>query len=131
MAAFHATRARSLVGTPFRAQGRDVEHGLDCAGLAIAVFGLPPKLGRTDYRLRGDHRAELTRHLAGPFRRLSRRQARPGDLLMFDVAQDQLHLGVMTDAGLVHADARLRRVVETPGQPEWPMIGVYRLRVRK
>jgi hypothetical protein len=39
---------------------------------------------------------------------------------------DQLHLGVRTERGFIHAHAALRRVVETPGSPEWPLIAVYR-----
>jgi hypothetical protein len=44
------------------------------------------------------------------------------------VAADQMHLGVLTANGFVHADARLRKVVETPGEPGWPVIGIYRRR---
>ena len=45
-------------------------------------------------------------------------------------ADDQLHLGILTRQGFVHADACLRRVVETPGAPSWPVAGIYRLRRR-
>jgi len=30
----------------------------------------------------------------------------------------------------VHAHAGIRRVVETPGMPEWPVVAAYRRRVR-
>jgi hypothetical protein len=131
MATMDAARARALVGVRFRAQGRDPEQGLDCVGLALAACGLPAELARSDYRLRGDFRAEVGRVLDGPFRRVLAKQRRIGDLLLMAVAEDQLHLGVLTDAGFVHADARLRRVVETPGEPHWPVIGIYRRRMRK
>ena len=36
-----------------------------------------------------------------------------------------------TDRGFVHAHAGIGRVVETPGEPEWPVIGTYRKRLRK
>lgn len=129
MAVIHAERARALVGVPFRAQGRDPATGLDCAGLVIAAFELPTDLGRTNYRLRGEHFGELMNALAGPFRRVGRGKARAGDLLLLRVADDQAHLAVLTNAGFVHADARLRRVVETPGEPEWQMAAAYRKRV--
>jgi hypothetical protein len=45
-------------------------------------------------------------------------------------AAEQLHLAVLTDAGFVHAHAGLRRVVETAGMPEWPVIGIYRKRAK-
>jgi hypothetical protein len=41
-----------------------------------------------------------------------------------------MHLGIMTDRGFVHADARLGKVVETPGLPIWPTIAVFSRRVR-
>jgi hypothetical protein len=42
----------------------------------------------------------------------------------------QLHLAVLTGSGFVHAHAGIRRVVEAPGFPEWPMLRGYRRRVR-
>lgn len=126
-----AERARKLVGTRFRPQGREAATGLDCAGLAIAAFALPGGQFRRDYRLRGDHRGELERVLARDFRRVARRQCRPGDLMLLAVRSDQLHLAIRTEAGFVHADARLGQVVETPGAPQWKTIAVYRRRARK
>jgi lipoprotein Spr len=130
MAAIDATRARALVGVPFRPQGRDVEQGLDCVGLCLAAYPLPPATGRRDYRLRGDYRTEIKALLERWFRRVRKKELRPGDMLLLDVAADQLHLAVLTGDGFVHADARLRRVVETPGDPSWPLVGVYRRRMR-
>lgn len=123
----YAERARTLVGTPFRLQGRGIE-GLDCVGVALATFGVPPEDVRRDYRVRGDHETEVSAFLARDFRRVAARQLRPGDLMLMRVSSDQLHLGVRTAAGFVHAHARLRRVVETPGRPEWPILATYRRR---
>ena len=131
MALIDAARARALVGVRFRAQGRDPEWGLDCVGLALAACGLPSDFSRADYRLRGKYDAEIKRVLLEEFRRVSKKLRRSGDLLLMKVADDQLHLGVLTDGGFVHADARLRRVVETPGIPQWPVIGIYRRRTRR
>jgi hypothetical protein len=50
--------------------------------------------------------------------------------MLMRVSDDQLHLGVRTADGFVHAHAGLRRVVETPGAPQWPVLGVYRKRRR-
>jgi lipoprotein Spr len=131
MAAIDAERALSLVGVPFRPQGRDAGRGLDCVGLCVAAYCLPIEIVRRNYRLRGDYRIEVKAALRRHFRRISGKQKRPGDLLLLAVAGDQLHLAVLTMAGFIHADAKLRRVVETPGDPEWPLIGVYRRRVRR
>ena len=123
----HAQRARALVGTRFRLQGRD-EQGLDCVGVAIAVFGLPAEAVRRNYRVRGEYEDELRTFLRKQFRRVPVKQLRPGDLMLMRVAADQLHLGIWTGAGFVHADAGLRRVVETPGCPPWPLAAIYRKR---
>jgi hypothetical protein len=48
--------------------------------------------------------------------------------MLLEAGARQLHLAVRTSHGFVHAHAGIRRVVETPGMPEWPMIGVYRMR---
>lgn len=124
----YAEHARALVGTRFRPQGRD-SCGLDCVGLAIETFGIRADAVRRNYRLKGDHRREVETGLTKYFRRISKRDAKDGDVLLLKVARDQLHLAVRTDGGFVHAHAGLGRVVETPGEPEWPLIGVYRKRI--
>jgi hypothetical protein len=121
----HAERARALVGTRFRPQGRG-EHGMDCIGLVLAACGLPEDAAPRDYRLRSDRRDELAAGLLRHFRKV--RCAETGDVMMLEVASDQVHLAVRTDAGFVHAHAGIGRVVETPGMPEWPVIGAYRRR---
>ena len=124
-----ADRARALVGIPFRPQGREL-HALDCVGLVLRTFDLPTDDVRRDYRLRGDHRAELARELKQHFRRLRKAEARSGDVLLMAVRDDQMHLGIRTQQGFVHAHAGIGRVVETPGLPQWPVIGAYRRRSR-
>lgn len=123
-------RAQALVGTRFRPQGRDPSTGLDCVGVVLLAYALPADRDRADYRLRGDHAHELGAAIAVAFRRIARRSARPGDLLMFHTGDQQLHLAIRTADGIVHADARLKQVVERPGEAPWPMIAAYRRRVR-
>jgi cell wall-associated NlpC family hydrolase len=130
MAAIHAARALALAGVPFRAQGRDRERGLDCVGLSLVAYGIPTERVRRDYRLRGGHHREVMETLRVWFRRIGRQQAKAGDLMLLSVAADQLHLAIRTEGGFVHADAGLRRVVHTPGEPQWPLAGVYRRRAR-
>jgi len=122
-AAEAVARARALVGVRFRPQGRSGAAGLDCVGLAAAALGV--EAPRADYRLRGGSAAELEAGL----QRAGLRPApgpRPGDLLMMRSGPQQLHLGVWTGDGIVHADAGLRRVVERPGPPPWPVLGCWR-----
>jgi hypothetical protein len=123
----YAARAQALVGTPFRAQGRDA-GGLDCVGVVLATFGIPAEAARHNYGLRGDHRIELQQRLDAHFRRVSRTRLRAGDVMLLKAADTQYHLAVRTERGFVHAHAGIRRVVETPGTPEWPLLAVYRKR---
>ena len=116
-------RARALVGVPFRPQGRSREAGLDCIGVAAAALAVASV--RCDYRLRGGSLRELEAALAEAGLRPARRWA-PGDLLVLSPGAEQLHLGIWTGGGLVHADAGLRRVVERPGPPPWPVLGIWR-----
>jgi hypothetical protein len=129
MAIEHAERARALIGTRFRAQGRGNE-GLDCIGVVLATFGIDPKSSRNDYRLRGEDPLELDAALLRHFRRLPAGQLAPGDVILMSVDKEQLHRGIRTTGGFVHAHAGLRRVVETPGAPVWKMLGAYRRRLR-
>ena len=126
----YAGRARSLVGTRFRPQGRVPELGLDCIGLVLCAFELPGDLVRRDYRLRGDYRREMVVELGKVFRRVPEHQLRASDLVLLQVAQDQLHLAILTVSGFVHAHARLGKVVETPGTPPWLILGGFRRRSR-
>lgn len=124
----YAARARAFIGVRFRPQGRIPELGLDCVGLVMCTFGLPPDLARRDYRLRGRHLGELIAGLGGPFRRLPRRSARTGDVLVMQVASDQWHLAVVTGHGFIHADAKIGKVVESAGASPWPVTAVFRRR---
>jgi len=119
-------RARGLVGCRYRAQGRDPQLGLDCVGVVCCAFGIPVGDVVRDYRLRSaDVRAavkSIERHF------ISIDEGAAGDLLLMSPARDHLHLAVLTDRGFIHADAGVRRVVETPGAPAWPIVGQYRHR---
>jgi hypothetical protein len=125
----YAARAQALVGAHFRAQGRG-DGGLDCVGVTLATFDVPAQSARSNYRLRGNHLAELKARLEVFFRRVPTTQLRAGDLMLLVPGSDQVHLAVRTGEGFVHAHAGIRRVVETPGIPEWPLVAVYRRRTR-
>ena len=124
-------RARALIGCRFRPQGRDPQTGLDCIGLACAAYRVPTTEIPFDYRLRGNHYGQLVNGLRPWFRRVAKAGGRAGDLVLLEVAPDQFHVAVLTHAGFVHADARLRKVVEAPGTPIWPILSVHRRRKRK
>ena len=115
-------RARALVGTRFRAQGREPD-GVDCVGLVAAALGREG--ARRDYALRGGCLAALEAELKRAGLVLVSELA-AGDVLVMQAGPGQLHLGVWTGSGLVHADAGLRRVAERPGPVPWPVLGVWR-----
>ena len=122
-----AARARALIGTRFRPQGRIAVQGLDCIGLAAAACAVPADAIPADYRMAGTgHGARLADGLAARFRLVRERQS--GDLLLMQPGADCWHLGVWTGDGIVHADAGLRAVVETPGEPAWTVVAIYRLK---
>ena len=125
-----AVRAAKLVGTRFRQQGRSAANGLDCLGLVLLSHRLASAEAPNDYRLRGEHRDAFLSKAERWFRKIPGRSGKPGDVLAMAPAKDQLHLGILTANGFIHADAKLGRVVETPGAPVWPVIATLRRRSR-
>jgi murein DD-endopeptidase / murein LD-carboxypeptidase len=123
--------ARVCIGAPFRFQGRDPAIGLDCVGLAdftYSAVGAKPVLP-VGYALRGgDFRDAEARLSASGFIAVSSSAACAGDLLFLRPGARQLHLAVYYGTGFIHADLGLRRVVETPGRPPWPLLGNWRWR---
>ncbi len=115
-------RARALIGTRFRPQGRTAE-GLDCVGLVALALDLraPPR----DYALRGGSARRLSDALGAAGLTPAERMV-PGDVLVLAPGAGQLHLGLFTGTGLVHADASLRRVVERPLPLPWRVLGIWR-----
>lgn len=105
-----------MLGQPFRPQGRG-QWGQDCLGLVISAArsGGIRIADHEDLPLRGisiGHACEMLVS-AGCFR-LSVHEARPGDVLLQVPAARQIHLCLVTDAGIVEAHGGLRRVIERP-----------------
>jgi hypothetical protein len=122
-----AARARSLVGTRFRPQGRDLALGLDCVGAAAAAAGIPPERIRRDYPLRGQVVGEIENKLGElGWRLVPGDESKAGDVIVCEAGPGQLHLLVSTGTGFVHADAGLRRVTERPFPVPWRVLGAWR-----
>lgn len=84
-------RARALVGTRFRPQGRRREHGLDCIGLVAAAAELPVELVPSGYRLRSEVSEDmLSLTLDGRAERIAVRDARAGDVLLVQTARGSI-----------------------------------------
>lgn len=120
-------RARALVGVRFRPQGRSVETGLDCIGVAIMAIGIPAERVRRDYDLRSSRAEEFNHdmHDLG-FLRIAPVEAEAGDVVLVRAGPAQLHIVVLMPDGFLHADAGLRRVVEVPGRMPWPALSAWR-----
>lgn len=119
--------ARAATGARFRLHGRAVEGGLDCVGLVALALraegfdGCVP----SGYALRSGNAGRVAAMLAAMgLERVC--DGRPGDLLLLDAGPGQLHFAIAAEAGIIHADAVLRRVVERSDLP-WPLIGRWRL----
>ena len=123
-------RARALIGTRFVAQGRDPAIGLDCVGLVLCAYGIERSGVPDDYQIRGAHRGAILDFAKTGFRRVSRRRVRAGDLLVLRPGAAQWHLGLWTGDAIIHADVAIRRVVERPGAPPWPVAAALRPRAR-
>ena len=116
-------RARALLGTRFRPQGRSAAEGLDCVGLV--ALAIDAQQAPCDYALRGGSVRRLAEELAAAGLRPVAHMA-AGDVLVLAPGRGQLHLGLFTGTGLVHGDAGLRRVVERPLPLPWPLLGIWR-----
>lgn len=120
-------RARALVGARFRPQGRSPEYGLDCIGVIAMAIDTDPARVRRDYDFRsGDADLFNAEFAATGMLPVPRSAAEPGDVLLVRPAPMRLHVVLLTDLGYVHADARLRRVVEAPGPVPWPVLSAWR-----
>ena len=123
--------ARAGVGTRFRPQGRSVDIGLDCIGVALlAAAGARVRLGPVPaYALGGDHAVVLGQTLRTLGLRRVRR-GKPGDLVEYQLGPGHRHLAVISEAGIIHAHAGLGRVVEGPAPADclvaasWALPGI-------
>jgi len=115
-------RARAAIGVRFRARGRTATGGYDCVGLVGWAYGVAAPGG---YAMRSGDLARVcaTVSAAGL---VAAEDRRPGDLVLLASGPGQLHLGIDSGTGLIHADAMLRRVVERPDPLPWPVIGRWR-----
>jgi murein DD-endopeptidase / murein LD-carboxypeptidase len=117
--------ARRCVGARFRAQGRDPRTGLDCVG--VAAVALDKDVPPARYGLRGDHGRMIAQVAdAMGLRPIFPGETQWGDLLIVEAGPGQVHMVILTSVGFIHADARLRKVVEVPGRPPWPVLAVWR-----
>lgn len=124
-----ADAAIAMVGSRFRPHGIDPATGVDCVGMVIVAaraggVSCEPPAG---YALRGGDPAAIAARIEASGLVPAPDPPRPGDIGLYISGPAQMHFAITAGAGLVHADAMLRRAVERPGAPPWPLIGRWRL----
>ncbi len=124
--------ARQCLGTPFRHQGRLVNVGLDCAGVAIRVaqavgveyldvsgYGRTPADGQLESSLDAQ---PCLQQLAS----IDDRQ--PGDLLLMRFTAEPQHLAICAGQTIIHAYEHAGICCEHDLSPMWSarIVRVYR-----
>lgn len=125
-----AAAAESLVGVPFRLQGRDPATGLDCVGVvgeALRRCGRQAVLPR-GYGLRMSDVAPLLHFANASGLEPAGGTIAAGDIVLVHLNGLQPHLLVALDRdAYVHAHAGLRRVVRQSGCDLMPALVRWRL----
>ena len=105
-------------------------RSLDCVGLAVYSLFDSDGLAQiaVNYHFRGYYEDWLATGLQnlGLKPQLSNQPWALGDLIVFKPSASQVHLGISTKGGVVHAHAGLRKIVMTP-DPQMRVIGHWRL----
>lgn len=120
--------AREWLGTPWHHQGRVKGVGVDCVGL---VIGVARDLGLSAFDVTGYARRPLESDLLNGCHAHMQPVplAFPGDAMLFRIDGQAQHLGIITDIGLLHAYAPMRRVVEHRLDEAWAarIVAAFRL----
>ena len=115
--------ARSLLGTPY--------SEIDCIGLIVRVIRTAPG-GVGAYRTAGTNTLWKSAESSAKYRDLTWRQegvagAQAGMLAFKRRGTDVHHVGLVTgDGTVIHSSSAWGRVVETPLDGEWTLLGIHR-----
>lgn len=123
--------ARSWLGTPFKHQGRLKLIGCDCVGLiygvAWALGWQYDNVGTYNHR---PHWATMAKELRARLVPIKIDETLEADILLMAFEREPSHLALITDKGIIHAAAMLRRVVEHRLDAVWRsrIRGAYRFK---
>jgi cell wall-associated NlpC family hydrolase len=127
--------ARTWEGRPYNASGAQA-CGANCLGLFVAIArgtgGLErlaaaaePHVGHA----KPPARSALLRALRVHLDQVRPGDAKPGDLLLFNVSDEPRHLAILTEPNVIlHADALHGRVVQHRLPRDWHPVAAFRIR---
>ena len=115
--------ARSLLGVPWRHQGRDPAIGIDCIGLLLLAFDAADDTVYGRNPTNGLLAARCEHHLGPPVAD----GPLVGDVLLlgFGVAGEERHIGLIANdevyggLSIIHTDSVVGKVVEHPFDEKW------------
>lgn len=108
--------ARSRLGAPFRHQGRGAQ--IDCVGL-LASVATQLDIEFEDYRAYPRLPNGQIVPLLQKAGMLLTSERRIGNVAVFRLGKLEWHVAVLSDVGLIHTHAVVRRVVETALDAPW------------
>jgi len=118
--------ARSMVGVPWKHQGRNPTAGVDCVGLVVLTGQLSgvTVYDTANYQRHAKNYDFVTHFVDAGCVAKPIKDRRLGDVLIFNDKTFPAHVGIMADGALgtphlVHAYALRREVVEEELTSEW------------
>jgi NlpC/P60 family putative phage cell wall peptidase len=105
--------AKTWLGTPFKHQGRVKGRGVDCVGI---VIGIAHHFNLTDFDyVEYSHLPDgvtMRKLLDENLQPILIDQAQPGDVYLMRFEYQPQHVSIVTEYGMIHAYAQVRRCVE-------------------
>lgn len=105
--------AREWLGTPWVHHHSKKKIGCDCIGF---MFGAAKNVGITlpeiDNYSRNPHKNQLEKYLENNCLKISIKDRKIGDGLVFSFSGLVTHVAIMTDIGMIHADPFAEEVIE-------------------
>ena len=125
--------ARTWLGTPFHHQARLKGIGADCAGvvgMTGAALGLISASDIPNDYAKQPNAKEMERVLEEKLDRIPPAEAKIGDVLHFAFDRDPQHVAILTDVGIIHSYAQVRKCVEHSFDDTWKarLRGAYRFK---
>ena len=123
--------ARSWLGVPFRPHGR-TRRGIDCVNLVLLVtgevVGVPADIPGYTMEATPSFAFRAANAL---WDRITDEEAGPGDIVLMNYCGRTIHIGLLSDRGIIHAAQIPGRVVERPLTPKHSVlqpVAYYRIK---